>query len=300
MGDFAKSLYILILFGFIASSTAQTFDTETPPLPPEIMSDRYLVKVELLEAQKDYAAAFNVMEKVIALHKTHDLKLPVDFRFKYARVALAADSIRIAYDSVNMYLTTAGREGEFYKQALLLSLEAEEELEDVVIPPEETCAEKTDKYDCWASLADRPKCYVWNYTSINNQPAEMEWSGRCAGNVGRGKGTLTCAFGGSLKYTAIGTLRKGKFHGKYVETSSFGPVTEGVYANGIRHGLWIERYYSNLRERGEYINGKRVGSWLRYTNQGWEGSEEYCTLVTYRGGQEATSRNVMMSKCEGW
>lgn len=90
------------------------------------MSDRYLVKAEQLEAQKDYAAAFNVMEKIITLHKAQDLKLSVDFYFWYARVALAADSIKIAYDSVNMYLTTAGREGEFYKEALLLSLKADE------------------------------------------------------------------------------------------------------------------------------------------------------------------------------
>ncbi len=189
MRDSVKSLYILILFGFSSHASAQ--------LPPEIMSDRYLVKAEMLEASKDYAAAFNVMEKVIALHKTHDLRLPVDFHFKYARVALAADSIRNTYDSVNLYLTTAGREGEYYREALLLSLEAEEELAEVVIRSEDTCAEKLERGKCWMPLSDRPNCYVWSYGNkhMTETAPQLKWSGKCRGNVGRGEGILT--FSGS-------------------------------------------------------------------------------------------------------
>lgn len=284
---FANILYILILFGFFADVCAQ--------LPPEIMSDRYLVKAELLEANRHYGAAFDVMEKVIALHKAHDLKLPVDFHFKYARVALAADSIRIAYDSVNNYLTTAGREGEFYKEALLLSLEAEEELAEVEILPEDTCAEKSERGKCWMPLADRPDCYVWSYGIGNTAGSapQLTWSGRCKGNVGRGRGTLTWSAPGWSGSTETGTLKRGKFHGKHIRTTDGGFASEGHYVNGNRHGHWIEHTASNHKEKGEYIHGRREGTWLRQ----WG---ETCVSRTFSMGEEVAVLQVDRSKCEGW
>ncbi len=281
MGDIARSLFLLILLGFLADVCAQ--------LPPEIMSDRYLVKVEQLEAQKDYAAAFNVMEKVIALHKTHDLKLPVDFHFKYARLALAADSIRIAYDSVNMYLTTAGREGEFYREALLLSLEAEEEMEVPEIRAEDLCAGKERGAECWMEITSHPGCYVWEeylwYSSVT-------WSGTCYGKVARGKGTLIWTKG-SDDIPNTGRLRQGKMHGQWVLRNSFGYDSIGPFANGKRHGHWIVHSASNYKERGDYIDNKRDGTWLRMI-------DESCWSITYRHGEEGAAQQTERSKCEGW
>ena len=54
------------------------------------------------------SGAFNVMKKIIALEKEHSLTLSNEFHFKYARVALSADSTRIAFDSVNKYLSATG------------------------------------------------------------------------------------------------------------------------------------------------------------------------------------------------
>ncbi|MDE2890609.1 MAG: hypothetical protein OXR72_20605 [Gemmatimonadota bacterium] len=107
---------------------------------------------------------------------------------------------------MNMFLTTAGREGEFYKEALLLSLEAEEELEEVVILPEDTCAEESDEGNCWMPLADRPDCYVWRYGfgQMNVTALQLKSSGRCRGNVGRGEGILTFSGSGWVGYTAKG------------------------------------------------------------------------------------------------
>ena len=236
-----------------------------------------------------------MMEKVIALHKAHDLKLPVDFHFKYARVALAADSIRIAYDSVNNYLTTAGRESEFYREALLLSLEAEEELAEVEILPEDTCAEKSERGKCWMPLADRPDCYVWSYGIGNmaRSAPQLTWSGRCKGNVGRGEGILTWSAPGWSGSTETGTLKRGKFHGKHVRTTDGGFASEGRYVNGNRHGHWIEHTASNHKEKGEYIHGRREGTWLRQ----WG---ETCESMTYSMGEEVAARQVDRSKCEGW
>ena len=288
MRDFARSLYLLILFGFFADVCAQ--------LPPEIMSDRYLVKAELLEESKNYVAAFEVMEKVIALHKTHDLKLPDDFHFKYARVALAADSIRIAYDSVNLYLTTAGREGEFYKEALLLSLEAEEELEVPEILPEDMCKGKLRGAKCWLELANHPECYVWD---VNYFPGyTLTWSRSCLGRVARGQGTLVWTRE-SDQYSEFGRLRGGKYQGRWVVRNRFGLESEGPHVDGERHGVWVVQTFSNEREKGNYSHGKRNGVWLKYFQKSSSG-EETCTAAVYRQGEEASTRNVIMAMCEGW
>ena len=90
------------------------------------MADKYLIQAEQLYAAKDYAGAFKEMEKVIALQKEHNLTLSDRFYFKYAQVALAVDSTRIALESVTRYLSATGKEGQFYKEALALLLKAEE------------------------------------------------------------------------------------------------------------------------------------------------------------------------------
>ena len=79
------------------------------------------------------------MEKILALQKEHNLTLPDEFHFKYARVALSADSLKIALESVNKYLSTTGKEGEFYKEALALLFDVEV-AQETQISVEETCA----------------------------------------------------------------------------------------------------------------------------------------------------------------
>ena len=100
--------------------------TVSAQLPPEIMADRYLVRVERLMAEKNHTAALEVMNKIIALQKEHNLTLPDEFHFKYAQIAISAGAVKAALDSVNKYLATAGREGRFYREALELLDEAEQ------------------------------------------------------------------------------------------------------------------------------------------------------------------------------
>ena len=87
MRDTFKSLFVLFLSGFFTVTSGQ--------LPPEIQADKYLIHAEQLHAVKDYAAAFDVMQKIVVLQKEHSLTVAEDFHFKYARLALAADSMRI-------------------------------------------------------------------------------------------------------------------------------------------------------------------------------------------------------------
>ena len=111
------SVLVAVLLGTLTAAAAQ--------LPPEIMADRYLLRAERLIAEKDYRAALEVMNKIVALQKEHDLTVPDEFHFKYAQIAMSAGSSKAALDSVNKYLATAGRAGAFYREALELLEEAE-------------------------------------------------------------------------------------------------------------------------------------------------------------------------------
>ena len=113
-----------------------------------------------LHGAKDYAAAFDVMQKIIALQREHSLAVSDEFHFKYAQDALSADSIHIALESVTRYLAAAGKEGEFYKEALGLLVEAGESQ----ISTEGSCAGKPEGARCWKELANHP----------HHTPLEME------------------------------------------------------------------------------------------------------------------------------
>ena len=104
--------------------------SETGQLPPAILVDRHLVRVERLLAENDARTAHRLMDEIIRLQQEHDLVLPDDFDFQYAQVAFRAGRTETAIDSLNEYLVTAGRDGEFYRDALALLDSAEETLRD--------------------------------------------------------------------------------------------------------------------------------------------------------------------------
>ena len=116
------SALIGVWLGCVTATAAQ--------LPPEIQADRHLVRAQRLLAEDKPWAALAEMDKIITLQKEHDLALPEDFHFKHAQVALAAGRAESAIDSVNKYLVGAGRDGEFYREALELLDTAEEKLRE--------------------------------------------------------------------------------------------------------------------------------------------------------------------------
>ena len=268
MQKIIRSIFVLFLPGFFTVASAQ--------LPPEIMVDKHLIQAEQLHAAEDYAEAFKVMGKIIVLQKEHNLTLPDEFHFKYAQVALSADSTRIALESVNKYLSATGREGEFYKEALALLLEAE----GTQISAEETCVGKPEGAECWKELANQPECYVWDDYYYEDQT--VTWSGKCSGNLARGTGTLSWemrdkdgehAWGSSME---TGDLKNGKKHGQWVYRSLWNAeIGEGPYVDGKEHGQWIYRNpggHSGAINEGPYVNGKPHGQWIwRYSDgRVWE------------------------------
>jgi hypothetical protein len=309
--------FIAALLGLCTATSAQ--------LPPEIMVDKHLIQAEQLHAAEDYAGAFKMMDKIIALQKEHSLTLPDEFLFKYARVALSADSTRIALESVTRYLSETGREGEFYKEALALLIEAE----GIPISAEETCTGKPLGSSCWMALTDSPGCYVWNPYLQKDETAT--WSGRCSGNVAQGQGTITWEDKGTEQYnpntkeyepiksmsTSTGVLQKGIMHGQWVIRSENGTeegpyvdgkrhghwifrkaygTEEGPYVDGKRHGQWVARHTSGYKDKGEYIDGKREGRWLVLGFDLYDNLT--CWVIIYRQGEEVQRNKIDRGVCQ--
>ena len=94
-------------------------------LPPDIQADRYLIQAERHIGNRDYAAAKAALDRILELQAEHDLALPEAFWFKHAQVAQQAGDYAEAVESVTRYLTTAGRDGAHYREALELLDRAE-------------------------------------------------------------------------------------------------------------------------------------------------------------------------------
>ena len=97
-------------------------------LPPEIQADRHLVRAERAIDEQDFLSAKAAMDAILELQAQHGLELPAQFSFRYAEVLERLGLYDEAVDHVTEYLTIAGRDGEFYREALELLDSAEEML----------------------------------------------------------------------------------------------------------------------------------------------------------------------------
>ena len=257
MRSLIRTTCIVILFGSFSIASAE--------LPPEILVDKYLIHAEQLHDAKDYAAAFDVMQKIVALQKEHNLTVSDDFHFQYAQVALAADSTRLSLESVTRYLAATGKEGQHYQEALKVMLKAEgnevissEDFYNDVIKAQGTCEGLPEGSSCWMPLTNHPDCYVWN---DHLSPGEsVIWNGRCAGHVAEGEGTLTWyqirqENGRETKQKgreSSGRLKNGKKEGRWVWEYTTRDEYGSTYGNFV-----VETYYAGGRIHGPSISKNR-------------------------------------------
>ena len=110
---------------FVLSGTAPAL----AQLPPEIQADSYLLRAEQALGEGDPARARTEIGKIILLMKEHELDLPDEFHFRYAKAAAAAGISDEALDAVVKYLSLAGREGRHYVEALELMNQAQDAIE---------------------------------------------------------------------------------------------------------------------------------------------------------------------------
>ena len=94
-------------------------------LPPEMEADRFLLQAESAFEEQDFDRAKAAMDRILELQVEHDLELPERFPFRYAQVLERLGLYDEAMEVATRYLTTAGREGEFYREALELLNDAE-------------------------------------------------------------------------------------------------------------------------------------------------------------------------------
>ena len=106
------------------------FSATAAQLPPDVLVDKYLLQAKMLSEEKNHKGALEAMDKIVALQKEHDLTLPEEFPFHYAQTALAAGSVQAAIDTAKRYLSVAGREGKYYREALELLVKSERRLRE--------------------------------------------------------------------------------------------------------------------------------------------------------------------------
>ncbi len=95
-------------------------------LPPEMEADRFLLQAESAIEEQDFERAKTTMDRILELQAEHDLVLPEQFPFRYAQVLERLGLYDEAMVAATRYLTSVGRDSEFYREALELLNDAEE------------------------------------------------------------------------------------------------------------------------------------------------------------------------------
>lgn len=264
-------------------------------LPPEIVADRHAIQAERLHAKKDCAGALETMRKILALQKEQGFKPAADFHYQYARVALAAKFPKEGLEAVTKYLTEQGRDGAFYKDALVLleKLEEAERLDSL------TCPGQPMGTACWMNLTDPQGCSFWliqDLWSPYEKSIFATWTGACSGGRTQGHGTLHLGSGQETAERSTGSFRDGKRYGKWMIVRSInwergypryesGPVAEGLFKDGFRHGKWVFRDdEGDLTAKGPYVEGKRHGNWVIYPYSRWDHKHVDCPMIGPKEG----------------
>ena len=96
-------------------------------LPPDMQADRYLLQAEEQIERRNFDAAKQSLDRILALQEQHGLELPEEFFFRYAEVVERLGLYDEAIEAATKYLTLAGRDGAHYRAALRLLNSAEAE-----------------------------------------------------------------------------------------------------------------------------------------------------------------------------
>ncbi len=225
-------------------------------LPPRVLLDQLLLRIDRLVEADDLDAAVQTMEEALALAAEHELELPPDFRFEQARVAFAVGLLGAAKESVTGYLAVVSREAESYVDAVELLEDVDRILERRDAPE---CSALPEGPACWMELTSHPGCYVWNPAPQATETAT--WTGECSAGFAQRSGTVIWTYRDG-EQEEEGNLRYGRSHGECLIRDTAGWVSEGRYRFGKRHGAWIERTADGDVLEGPYVDGERNGRWV--------------------------------------
>ena len=107
--------------------------------------DQLLLRAERLIEAEDSEGALEVIQQILALQEEHGLELSPAFHFSQAQTQFNTGSLLGAKEAVTRYLTTAGRDGELYADALQFLEEVDGILER---PDAPECAGQSEGSEC--------------------------------------------------------------------------------------------------------------------------------------------------------
>ena len=93
-------------------------DVAAAQLSPNIIADAYLLQAEQAIQEGDHNRARDAIQNIRNLQEQHELDLPDEFHFRYAKAADVLDMPDQALESIVKYLAVSGREGQHYLEAL--------------------------------------------------------------------------------------------------------------------------------------------------------------------------------------
>ena len=258
-------------------------------LPPEMMADRYLLQAEDLIAQKAYLAALNKMNQIRDLQKEHQITLPEGFHFQYARGAMRSGSLQAATAAATRYLAAAGREGEFYRDALKL-LNQVESIQTRLDQYPVRIGQLTAAKDYAAALALMDEMIAlqkeYNFTlpeDFHSEHAQVRVARRsCTGQPSGAQcwQEFVNRPGCYLWVTNFHPDGTTTWNGECVDGLAQGPGTvqmrhngqktwevRGSFQAGKLHGHSVQRSADGTVEEGPYEAGNRHGHWTnRFPN----------------------------------
>ena len=95
-------------------------DVVASQLSPNIITDAHLLQAEQAIRDGDHNRARDAMQNIRNLQEQHELDLPDEFHFRYAKAADVLDMPDQALESILKYLAVSGRGGQHYVEALAL------------------------------------------------------------------------------------------------------------------------------------------------------------------------------------
>ena len=286
--------------GFFISVLLGIFTVVSAQLPPKVIADKYLMQAEQLLEKQDYEAALNLVEKILALQKEHNLTLPDNLYFKDAVAQLLEkkDYI-IALNIMDRFIAlqkehnlTLSDEFHFqYAQATFFKYE------QVPVPADsiKVALDLVSKYLSAETEGASYKEALALLLKIEEKLEELEFSPdrTCAGKE-RGSSCWVALADHPECYvwnpflmkketwTWTGACSSSVAQGEGTLTWNYTDnVTEiieatGYLQNGRKHGQWVERRQRGaVREisEGPYVHGTRHGQWVWPSRSGaYEGA----------------------------
>ena len=198
------------------------------------------------------------MNKIVALQREHDLTLPDEFHFKYAQVALLAETCAGQSRGSQCWQELSNRPKCYVWNDYLLTGET-----------------VTWTVECSGGWARGTGTLTWG----TGKDERVNMSGRLQDGKKHGHWVErggTWSKEGSYDYdngrwvggrwSKEGSYVDGKKHGRWVFRDADGNVEKGSYKNGKRHGRWVDRGDLDGKLRwhyeGDYVDGKRHGLWI--------------------------------------